>query len=340
MSTKFFNRPAAAYTGEAGLTNRTKYNDDSTASPRRPISSTKVDGDINYLIDAVNALYDTAVSGVVADASITNAKLRNSGACSVIGRSANTSGVPADILATNNDTVLVRKSNVVSFSTVPTAGIEDAAITTVKIADTNVSFAKIQNVNTATLVGRSSSGTGSVESLTVGSGLTLSGGALSANALTTAGLPSGVGYAFNSVVKSDSFTTTSTSWTDVTGVTLSITPLSSSDKVLVRAVLQCASAASQSFVKLVRGSTDIGIGDAAGTRTQASASVGIAEGFATQTVVVEFLDSPATTSSTTYKIQARVNAGGTFLLNRCASDSDSATRPTTSSTLSLECKKV
>lgn len=179
MTTQFFQRPTAGYTGEAGLPNRTKYNDDSTASPRRPISSAKVDGDINYLIDAVNALYDTAVSGVVADGSITNAKLRDSAACSVIGRSVNTSGVPTDITAVSNDTVLVRKSNTVSFSTVPTAGIEDAAITSVKIADTNVTFVKIQNVNTATVLGRSSSGAGSVEALTLGNGLNLTGGVLS-----------------------------------------------------------------------------------------------------------------------------------------------------------------
>lgn len=180
MTTQFFKRPSASYTGEAGLPNRTKYNDDSTASPRRPISSTKVDGDFNYLIDAVNTLYDTAVSGVVADNSITDAKLRDSTGLSVIGRSANSTGNPADIVAANDGEVLRRNGTSIGFGQVGTSGIVDAAVTSVKIADTNVTFAKIQNVNTATLVGRTSSGAGPVESLTVGSGLSAASGSLSA----------------------------------------------------------------------------------------------------------------------------------------------------------------
>jgi hypothetical protein len=184
MSTQFFNRPSAGYTGEAGLSNRTKYNDDSTASPRRPISSTKIDGDFNYLIDAVNTLYDTAVSGVVADNSITDAKLRDSAGLSVIGRSANTSGNPADIVAASDNQVLRRSGTSIGFGQVATAGVEDAAITSVKIADTNVTFTKIQNVNTGVVLGRSSSGAGSVEALTVSNGLTVSSGALSGVAAT------------------------------------------------------------------------------------------------------------------------------------------------------------
>lgn len=52
------------------------------------------------------------------------------------------------------------------------------------IDPTVVTFAKIQNVSTGVLIGRSTSGTGSVESLTVGSGLQLSGGVLSATGTT------------------------------------------------------------------------------------------------------------------------------------------------------------
>jgi hypothetical protein len=184
MSTKFFSRPSASYTGEAGLVNRTKYNDDSTASPRRPISSTKVDGDVNYLIDAVNTLYDTAVSGVVADNSITDAKLRDSAGLSVIGRSANSSGNPADIVAASDDQVLRRNGTSIGFGQVATAGLADSAVTTAKIADTNVTFAKIQNVSTGVVLGRSSSGAGSVESLTVSNGLAVAGSSLSGVAAT------------------------------------------------------------------------------------------------------------------------------------------------------------
>lgn len=54
--TNKFQRPAGAYAGSSGLANRTKYQDDATATPKRAISSAKVDGDVNYMIDALNLL--------------------------------------------------------------------------------------------------------------------------------------------------------------------------------------------------------------------------------------------------------------------------------------------
>lgn len=55
MTTKF-QRPAGAYAGGSGLANRTKYQDDATATPKRAISSAKMDGDLNYMIDALNLM--------------------------------------------------------------------------------------------------------------------------------------------------------------------------------------------------------------------------------------------------------------------------------------------
>lgn len=52
--TSKYQRPGGAYAGQAGLGNRTKYQDDATAVPKRAISSAKVDGDFNYLVDALN----------------------------------------------------------------------------------------------------------------------------------------------------------------------------------------------------------------------------------------------------------------------------------------------
>lgn len=54
--TSKFQRPAGAYAGVSGLANRTKYQDDSNAVPKRAISSSKVDGDFNYIIDSLNLL--------------------------------------------------------------------------------------------------------------------------------------------------------------------------------------------------------------------------------------------------------------------------------------------
>jgi hypothetical protein len=70
--------------------------------------------------------------------------------------------------------------------------------------------------------------------------------------------------------------------------------------------------------KFVRGSTDIGVGNSEGSRPQASGGLGyLADANAMTTISGSFLDSPATTSSTTYKIQAvGSNAGGGVYVNR------------------------
>lgn len=70
------------------------------------------------------------------DGGTTNAKLRNSGALSVIGRSANSSGVPADISASAASGAVLRESgSVLGFGTIATAGIADNAVTDAKAGD-------------------------------------------------------------------------------------------------------------------------------------------------------------------------------------------------------------
>jgi hypothetical protein len=58
----------------------------------------------------------------VPDGSISNAKLRDGGACSVIGRSANSGGDVADISAASNGTVLTRTGDALSFVAISTLG--------------------------------------------------------------------------------------------------------------------------------------------------------------------------------------------------------------------------
>lgn len=58
-------------------------------------------------------------------------------------------------------------------------------IDTADITADAVTFAKMQNVSTGVLLGRSTGGTGDIETISVGSGLSLSGGSLSASATYT-----------------------------------------------------------------------------------------------------------------------------------------------------------
>ncbi len=79
----------------------------------------------------------------IADNAVDNTKLRDSSGLSVIGRTGNTTGDPADIVASIDGQVLRRSGTSVGFGTVGTAGIADDAITTAKIADASVSLADL-----------------------------------------------------------------------------------------------------------------------------------------------------------------------------------------------------
>jgi hypothetical protein len=138
--------------------------------------------------------------------------------------------------------------------------------------------------------------------------------------------------------KTDTFTTTSTSYVDITGLSASITPSASTNKVLIIVTLSVGDdpANTTSVSRLMRDATAIDVGDAAGSRIQAS---GTSKAVSTATQATQsyvFLDSPATTSATTYKVQAAtLGATFTFALNRSADDSNTAGRTRTVSNITV-----
>jgi len=119
--------------------------------------------------------------------------------------------------------------------------------------------------------------------------------------------PSGGGKVLQvvSTTKSDTFTTTSTSYVDVTGLSATITPSSSSSTILVLVTVtgNGAPATNGACFSLVRGSTLIAAGNAAGSRTRGFGGLYVNDSGQTQTTSLNHLDSPATTSATTYKVQ-------------------------------------
>ena len=139
-----------------------------------------------------------------------------------------------------------------------------------------------------------------------------------------------------SATKTDTFTTTSTSFTDITGLSVSITPRSTSSKIFVSYSIQGSGdvGVANGGFQLVRNSTAIAIGDAAGSRARVSSTM-LAPTASDQilTSAVEHLDSPSTTSTVTYKVQGRVLAAGTLNINAADTDSDATIRPRAVSTI-------
>ena len=140
-----------------------------------------------------------------------------------------------------------------------------------------------------------------------------------------------------STAKTDTFSTTSSTFVDVTGLSVSITPTSASNKIMVFADIKLNGQAgtNTAYARLVRDSTAIYVGDAAGSRQQASSSSRITtEGVASSGNI--FLDSPATTSATTYKVQISVNAAsGTIYVNQGSDDTNVSTRARYASSITV-----
>lgn len=130
-----------------------------------------------------------------------------------------------------------------------------------------------------------------------------------------------------STAKTDTFTSSSTTFVDVTGLSASITPSATSSKVLVYVQFSGCNdvGLANFFFQVMRGSTAIAVGDTAGSRTPVSGTINLGSAASMANRVVVYLDSPATTSATTYKLQARNSAAGTFYVNRAQTDTDAAT---------------
>lgn len=149
--------------------------------------------------------------------------------------------------------------------------------------------------------------------------------------LPDANAPSGSVIQVVQTVKSDTSSITANKgvWSDVPSLSASITPLSANSKILVTGQVLISSGGypGYSSSRLLRGSTPIGIGDAAGSRAQVSVNMLIdaAGGAGIVACPFSFLDSPNTTSSTTYKIQVaqHISSGSSITyINRTTNDTD------------------
>jgi hypothetical protein len=124
-----------------------------------------------------------------------------------------------------------------------------------------------------------------------------------------------------SVFKADTFSMTGATYTDVTGLSASITPQSSTSKIICIGQINSSTNTGEFvFGQLVRDATVIGNGTG-GSSVNAITSTYIATNLAMQTTPIFFVDSPATTSATTYKMQIKSGSAGVVVyINRRAVD--------------------
>lgn len=139
-------------------------------------------------------------------------------------------------------------------------------------------------------------------------------------------------------VKQDTFTSTTTGvLTDIPGLSASITPTSAANlvKAIPRVQAQVGGTNGCAF-SLIRGSTNIGGGTAAGTRVSAFGGIfRTSDTVCTQTVTAIVLDAPNTAGLVTYKVQFALQ-GDTLFVNRTAFDGDSPHNGRHSSSVTLE----
>ena len=156
------------------------------------------------------------------------------------------------------------------------------------------------------------------------------------------GLPSGSSGGIiqvKSTTKTDTFVTTSTSFVDITGLSVSITPTRADSKILVTYHTN-ASMEDDGYrggLRLMRDSTAIFVGDANGSRIQLSNHLVEATGTQQQfSYSGQTLDSPSSTSAVTYKLQAiSLDSGRQININRSYGDGNDALNGRTASSITV-----
>jgi hypothetical protein len=120
-----------------------------------------------------------------------------------------------------------------------------------------------------------------------------------------------------STTKTDSFSSSSASFVDITGLSVAITPSSASSKILVMVTVAVGNAINNAQLNLVRNGTNI----SQSTSGTANNTVGVdfPSSYKNITYPILYLDSPATTSAVTYKIQLGPN-NSTAYINVRATD--------------------
>ena len=143
---------------------------------------------------------------------------------------------------------------------------------------------------------------------------------------TVAGGGGKIGQCISTTVTVATASCTADAYEDMTGMTLNITPAATTSKILVMFDINTGSQTGYSAkAQLVRDSTAIAVGAAAGSRSVCSVDL---RNTSDQAQMIErsmsVLDEPSTVSAVTYKLQWKESEDTTLYLNRSYQDTDDA----------------
>lgn len=204
-----------------------------------------------------------------------------------------------------------------------TVNIGTGAVTENKIGARAVTAGKLfalDGTSGTKLLGRYSASSGDVETLTLGSNITMSGGAL--NTLRPK-------IEFTNYTDAVVYTTPTVrgSAIEITQLTTSITPQTATSKVLVQFNISCEVPVRTAFIleRVIGGvATELGV-----PTTPQSRIYGIkvqpwdADNTFSQSIIpISFVDSPASTAAVTYRVKVYSNGAYTFALNRTITDAN------------------
>ena len=138
-----------------------------------------------------------------------------------------------------------------------------------------------------------------------GDTFTVPSGATITNSGTATGFGGGKVLQLLQTAKLDSYSQTAEAWTDITGLSIAITPASTSNKIFVMVAINAAKVGGggNGIFRLVRDSTVIGASTAGGTYNGFGMTDQGKENDTMGSKNCQFLDSPSSTSATTYKVQ-------------------------------------
>ena len=142
--------------------------------------------------------------------------------------------------------------------------------------------------------------------------------------MTAAKMPAGSVLQTLQASKSDTQEISSTSFVDVSDLSVAITPQSTSSKILVTVILYGYAGHHIGKASIMRDSTEIGKADAAGNRPITALPFSLppnTDGSITH-ASVQILDTPSTASQIIYKVTAakRADGGQSLYINRSESD--------------------